>query len=130
MKVESSPRSSPTSATDRREGMRFAYTWVGRPSTSSVTTSNIPPGPVSWARTSALVGMAGDRTALDLPGLAARISDDYCPSHADERGRRVVDPLLHAPRRPPGGADAPRRSARRVPRRAARLPGQGPPVAG
>ena len=63
----SSPRIIPTSATERSEGMRLAYTWVGRPSTSSVTTSNIPPGPVSWARTSSIVGMGGT-VAARQPG--------------------------------------------------------------
>ena len=58
MKVGSSPRISPTSATERSDGMRCAYTSIGRPRTSSVVTSNMPPGPVSWARTSAEVGIA------------------------------------------------------------------------
>src|ERR1044071_4267804 len=57
MKVCSSPRMRPVSATERRDGMRDAYASIGRPRTSAVVTLNIPPGPVSRARTSALVGM-------------------------------------------------------------------------
>src|SRR5262245_27579635 len=99
MKVCSSPRIAPTSATDRNDGMRLAYTCVGRPRTSSVTTSNIPPGPVSSARTSAAVGIRGV-----LPPLN---SDIYCPGYADERGGGVVDPLLHRAGRAARGAGAP-----------------------
>ena len=61
----------PTSATDRSDGIRLLYTCIGRPRTSSVTTSNIPPGPVSSALTSAAVGMAGPYPS----SLAANISD-------------------------------------------------------
>src|SRR3954466_1703717 len=41
----------------RNAFMRSLSTCIGRPRTSSVTTSNIPPGPVSCALTSAAVGM-------------------------------------------------------------------------
>src|SRR5687768_11524433 len=126
MKVWSSPRIAPTSATDRNDGIRFAYTSISRPSTVSVVISNIPPGPVSWARTSAAVGMGGTVSLL----VAGTISDLYYPRYADERRGRVVDPLLHPARRParrPGPAS---RSAGGVPRRAAGLPGQGAAGAG
>src|SRR5436190_21866131 len=102
MSVWSSPRMPPTSATDRSDGIRLLYTCIGRPRTSSVAISNIPPGPVSWAFTSAAVGMA--RTVS--PQLVAHISDVYYPRYADERCSRVVDPLLHGPRGAPGGPGA------------------------
>src|SRR3546814_10713826 len=47
----------PAPATERSDGIRSLKTSISRPSTVSVVTSNIPPGPVSWARTSALVGI-------------------------------------------------------------------------
>ena len=74
----SSPRIIPTSATERSEGMRLAYTWVGRPSTSSVTTSNIPPGPVSWARTSSIVGMGGTVAASAWTAYPRYLESEIC----------------------------------------------------
>src|SRR6476620_738418 len=52
-------------ATSRRERMRSLNTRMGMPRTSSVTTSNGPPGPVSCSWTSALVGTI--RTLLLRP---------------------------------------------------------------
>src|SRR4051812_20350078 len=59
MNVWSSPRIAAISSTDRNDGMRLAYTCIGRPSTVSVVTSNIPPGPVRSRRTSSMVGTDG-----------------------------------------------------------------------
>ena len=92
-----------------------------------MTTSNIPPGPVSWARTSAFVGMGEDLSTA--PTWTSTIPDCYYPRYADERRCRVGPPLLHGPGHPAGGPGPARRPAGRVPRRAAGLPGQAPPGA-
>ena len=89
-----------------------------------MTTSNIPPGPVSWAFTSAAVGMGRDRIASAWRRIS-RMS-----TIRDMRMSDAVEWSIHCctrARRPAGGPGAARRPAGRVPRRAAGLPGQGAP---
>ena len=70
-----SPWARPNWATVRRSGSRFTKTFISIPSTVSVVTSNGPPGPVSWARTSSTVGIVVAMVCpprLDTSSIAPR----------------------------------------------------------
>ena len=123
MKVWSSPRSRPDlgDRPQRRHALRVDL----RRAAEHVLGDDLehPPGPGELGAHLG-VGRHG-RTVAGRPSWTTDIPDCYCPRYADERRRRVGDPLLHGPRRPARGPGAARGPAGRVPRRAARLPGQG-----